>query len=54
MFIEYAIERAENIVEALFWPLFLFEFFRGNYVVIGINAAVVVAVALLLSPGFIW
>lgn len=49
MFFVYAIEGAENIVGSLFWPLFLFHFFQGNYIAIGINAALIVTVGCMLE-----
>lgn len=51
LFCVYAIEGAENIVGSLFWPLFLFQFFQGNYVAIGMNAALVVAIGTILELG---
>lgn len=49
LFFVYALEGAENIVGTLFWPLFLFQFFHGNYVAVGVNASLIVAVGFLLE-----
>lgn len=45
----YMAEGAETIVGLLFWPLFLYDMSRGDYVSVGLNSGLIVAFTIVLE-----